>query len=252
MFNKRISIILLLICISTPAFAYRIGNAYKEAKERMLEIADKLKDYKDIKGIFPEDNTSPPYGLDKIEFVTSYKPYYFNSLDPFATKQTLKNAGYGRKLLFIYIIKNILYIVFFSLLVYFVRKVKSQFVYQILVLSLWVLLFLEFFAFVDLSKQLYTYFFNPINFHFEFVGTYVEPIDENSFFYTLNHEGDAYLASKGPDFDFEYTHEISEMTSDDLQRQIITYSPTNGLYSNGDLWVIIPNENSNPIIWKGL
>lgn len=80
----------------------------------------------------------------------------------------------------------------------------------------------------------------------------MEPIDENSFFYILNQEGDAYLASKGPDFDFEYTHEINEMTTDDLQEKIITYSPTNGLYSNGDLWVIITKENTYPIIWKGL
>lgn len=76
-----------------------------------------------------------------------------------------------------------------------------------------------------------------------------------SYVYARSVDGDAFVYSRGPDLSVgEAFNGIAEKSTDDILETVVTYAPTNGLLSSGDIWTMIvkPGNKRKPLegIWR--
>jgi hypothetical protein len=209
-------------------------------------------------GHFPEPVLNPPYLLEKLTTPIAYR---FSSvpLDYFQEKQNLNAEAYKHRRAFylkILLLVVILMVVQLGWMVFIVLKRKNRsmmvtfLVFEFLLIFLCLLVNHK----IDLLNiNRLTSFLNDNR--YPSVQFYkmrmIAPSDKNrSFYYSLSKDGDAFVWSPGPDFMEEFTlNEIPNLETEYLLNTIITYSPSNGLISAGDLWTcVLSNPLGYPLI----
>lgn len=70
------------------------------------------------------------------------------------------------------------------------------------------------------------------------------PMDYSRFYgYACSVDGDAFVHSRGPDLSVgEAFVDAGEKNTDAILETVVTYAPTNGLLSSGDIWVMVPKS----------
>ncbi len=237
---------LLPVCASN-------ANLLESIEFSIYRTGEALYLYHTDKGHFPEPTLKPPYALEKLTTPIAYR-FTRVPLDYFQEKQSLNTDAYKRRRVF-----------YFNILLITVIFIVAQFVWLVFIVSrrrqistfISFLAFEFFFTLLCLLVNLKTEWINIDQLkHFlndqkypsvQFYNLYLNaPPDENrTFFYSLSKDGDAFVWSPGPDGKEEFTlNEFPNLETEYFMKNIITYSPSNGLLSTGDLWTCVI---SNPL-----
>jgi ABC-type multidrug transport system fused ATPase/permease subunit len=222
---------LFLLSVSST-YCDRLMNPLVMTETNMILLSQDICDYLVKEGSYP---------INLSELVSFNDELKYCKYDYFAKEQII-NRNFNR--LFVYILLVVVMIVFLLL-----KKIKvTSFGFFVVILVFFCvfifthtpLLFWEnpqllvSNYYVNKSKPYST--FSGISMEYDFTV-------EGEFHYEVTKDHNAVLLSPGPDFVSSFSKkQIAELNTKKFINEIISYSPTNGLQSNGDIWIIIPKN----------
>ncbi|MBN2328180.1 MAG: hypothetical protein JXR73_13605 [Candidatus Omnitrophica bacterium] len=255
-YNNVMRMFCLLFPLFIPPLIAYASNESTRNPLKAIEISiyytgESLYLYHVEKGHFPEPTLKPPYSLEKLTTPIAYR---FESvpLDYFQEKQNLNPDAYKRRRGFyvnILLTTVVCIVAQFAWLVFLVLKRKqisaliSFLIFEFLLVMLCLLVNYKI-DLINISRLMY--FLNDKKYpSVQFYNLrMISPPDKNrTFYYSLSKDGDAFVWSPGPDCKEEFTlKEIPNLETEYLLNNMITYSPSNGLHSVGDLWTCVLSD----------
>lgn len=239
--------------------ATQISNPLFQTESELSRFSKALSDYKLDYDNFPENAPEPPYGLERL---TSPVPYISQIMvDCFMGHQMITEQSdnirekrfyrYRNLLILLFMLWGFLTLFIFMMLCKHIQLKRKIFKNEILLLSalLWFIFAFLYISFCMNSHSNFRYFWQIINvkqYPFRLFDSCNLKLPDNpnrTFHYSLSFDKDAFVWSPGPDYQTNFTSNIvSTKTTKELLDSFTTYSATNGIYSYGDLWFMIPRK----------
>ena len=239
------------------------ANGVQEANAYLPSIAQALESYVIDNGRCPAPSSAPPYGLQGITTPIAYiatLPFHdpFRSIDSYPKPPEQLEAEMEQDYRFGQLLLALVLAVWLASTVGLIvairrRQKKRSWNFALAVSSLIVWLPLSFLLFPFSSNGQHLWEFlaghyltrNPIDrmtFHMP-----RGPMDYSRFYgYARSADGDAFVHSRGPDLSVgEAFFGIGEKQTDAILETVVTYAPTNGLLSSGDIWVMVPKDGTH-------
>lgn len=238
-----------LLCLSLDlGWSFQITNPERQAESKLRILSRSLALYHLDHHVYPVPHPNPPYGLQSLVLPTRYLEYdsFPLPVDYFAHPQKIVQRFNYKSVISLLIIFMVWFMWLLSSLV-FVFFAKGSFrvgLKIVIAVLISIPLIIRILnpglpgrVLYDLKRLVY-----PDYYAFDDIPLAFIQGDQYSYFYSVTQDGFAYLASRGPDFDFEVTESITALSNFQLRQKVVTFNPSNGLTSSGDIWVILPPQ----------
>lgn len=245
-------------CTEIYATVYRYSNVYAETTGNLMEIGGNIERYYRTNGHLPEPNDSVTFGLEKLSI--GNEPVVLS--DVFQSDHLILYFFYYMDYIMaiLWLLIPIYVFSIFIILTPVFKLSRKNKIYISLPFLIFIIIIHSYnqTSYIRMTdyfrigyqmrnvdekwKMITEYKSNPI-YHASYIKRYNDNIYGN-YLYALTLDQNALVLSQAMDDKFEYNQDqISKLNSQDIIANITTYSPTNGLQSSGDLWILLKNEH---------
>ncbi|MFH1741533.1 MAG: hypothetical protein ABIH23_21210 [bacterium] len=241
------ALLIFWVFVSQSILHNQIRNYFGRASAEIRQIHTALESYHLDYGTSPIQTEANPYGLERLTTPVAYLPTLPS--DPFALAEDIEIHEKPPKtaMYYIYIGFWVFLLVTLVCAIAMIRRCYARTIINIVLLIAGVLGTFDVcfhYALFDLYDK-YAAWRDPYLL-FRGVGLkYPEDMDgdvylNTTYLYGLTKDNCAVVASPGPDLVLELdARQIRGLSGSELSEKMISYWPTNGIRSKGDIWVLV-------------